>query len=80
MRHSKKDCFCCIVDPPNLSGKVIRSLGEEFCKIPSMKLSDEGLQKKPLAKKSDGAVLICRVQKKDSKSNEDKSTKKTRKE
>jgi hypothetical protein len=44
------------------------------------KLNDEVLQKKPLAKKGDGAALIVCVQKKASKSNEDKLTKKTRKE
>jgi hypothetical protein len=45
--NPKKDCFCCTIDPPNLSGKAISSLGANFCKTPSVKLSDEGLQKKP---------------------------------
>jgi hypothetical protein len=52
--HPEKDCFYCTVNPPppNLSGKAIRSLGANFCKIPLVKLSDEELQKKPLAMSS----------------------------
>jgi hypothetical protein len=41
-----KDCFWSSVVPPNLSGKTIRSLGKDFCKIPATKMSVEGLQKK----------------------------------
>jgi hypothetical protein len=80
--HPKKDCFCCSVDPPppTLSGEVIRSLGADFCKISSVKLGDEVLQKKPLAKKSDGVVPIGHGQKKIGKPNVDKTSKKTRKE
>jgi hypothetical protein len=66
--------------PPTLSGEVIRSLGVDFCKISSVKLGDEVLQKKPLAKKSDGAVPIGHGQKKIGKPNVDKTSKKTRKE
>jgi hypothetical protein len=36
-----KDCFCCVVEPPNFTGKAIRSLGKEFCKIPAVKMSEE---------------------------------------
>jgi hypothetical protein len=39
----EKDCFCCNVQPPNLSRKAIRSLGKEFCKISAEKLTDDHL-------------------------------------
>jgi hypothetical protein len=41
---------------------------------------EERLQKKPLAKKSVGVVQISGANKKETKSNEDKSSKKIRKE
>jgi hypothetical protein len=78
--NPEKNCFCCAVDPPNLSGKAIRSLGRDFCKIPTAKITDEGLQKKPLAKKSAGAAHVGRATKKESKSNENELSKKIRKE
>jgi hypothetical protein len=45
-----KACFCCDVEPPTLSSKVIKSLGKEFCKIPDSQISEESLKKKPLLK------------------------------
>jgi hypothetical protein len=74
--HLERDCFCCTVDPPSLSRKTIRSLGREFCKILENKMTEATLQKKPLAKK---VVPIGRPSKKEDKSNEDKSSKKSRK-
>jgi hypothetical protein len=79
--NHKKDCFCCAVDPPpNLYGKAIKSLCIDFCKILAAKLTNEGLRRKPLAKKSVGAAHVGCTQKKESKPNEDKSSKKSRKE
>jgi hypothetical protein len=71
-----KECFCCAVDPPSLSGKVFRSLGREFCKILENKLNEASHQKKSVAKK---AMLIGRPIKKDDKPNDDKSSKRLRK-
>jgi hypothetical protein len=71
------DCFCCAVEPPNLLGKAIRSLGKEFWKISIDKLTEERLQKKPPPKK---ATQIGHPNKKENKPNEDKSSKKFRKE
>jgi hypothetical protein len=75
-----KDCLCCAVEPPILPGMAIRILGKDFCKIPVGKMSDDVLQKKPLVKKSAGVVQIGRANKKGNKQNEDKSTKKIKKE
>jgi hypothetical protein len=66
--------------PPNLYGKAIKSLCIDFCKILAAKLTNEGLRRKPLAKKSVGAAHVGCTQKKESKPNEDKSSKKSRKE
>jgi hypothetical protein len=49
-----KNYFCCSTEAPTLSTKVIRNLGPEFCKIPSSKLSDDGLKKKNVPKKHAG--------------------------
>jgi hypothetical protein len=46
-----KNCICCSTDPPILSSKVIRSLGNDFHNIPLHHISDEALQKKGLARK-----------------------------
>jgi hypothetical protein len=43
--HLERDCFCCAVDPPSLSGKTIRSLGSDFCKISDSKMTEAALQK-----------------------------------
>jgi hypothetical protein len=43
-----RSCLCCDVEPPTLSSCAIRSLGKEFCKIPSDKLTDEVLKKKQM--------------------------------
>jgi hypothetical protein len=68
------------MEPPNLSRKAIRGLGKDFCKILATKMSVEGLQKKPIARKGVGAVQIGRVSKKDNKIYEDNASKKIRKE
>jgi hypothetical protein len=47
----KKTCFCCSIEPPTLSTKVIRSLGNDFCKIQGKLITDAELEKKHLAKK-----------------------------
>jgi hypothetical protein len=46
-----KNCICCSTDPPILSSKVIRSLGNDFHNIPLHHISDEALQKKGISKK-----------------------------
>jgi hypothetical protein len=43
----EKTCFCCDVEPPTLSTKVIKSLGKELCKMPDKMISEEKLKKKP---------------------------------
>jgi hypothetical protein len=76
-----RTCFCCSIDPPTLSPKVIRSLGVDFCKMSPKVTSDEALKSKPVGKKK----AICRVAKvpKASKNkkceDEDKTKKKCRK-
>jgi hypothetical protein len=74
--HLERDCFCCPVDPPNISGKTIRSLGRYFCKISGSKMTEAALQKKVVTKK---AVPIGHLSKKEDRPNEDKSSKKLRK-
>jgi hypothetical protein len=54
-----RTCFCCSIDPPTLSPKVIRSLGVDFCKMSPKVTSDEALKSKPVGKKK----AICRVAK-----------------
>jgi hypothetical protein len=47
-KHCEKaNCFCCSIEPPSLSKKVIRSPDIDFCKIKPGALSDEALQNKP---------------------------------
>jgi quinolinate synthase len=48
------DCFCCNIEAPTLSTKVIRNLGKDFYHIPGEELNEEILKKKPLAKKIAG--------------------------
>jgi hypothetical protein len=47
-----RNCLCCSTNPPTLSRRVIRKLGNEFCKIAPVVLSDETLLKKPVKKKA----------------------------
>jgi hypothetical protein len=54
--NPSKDCLYCSIESPTLSGRVIRSLGKDFCKILATQLDDEGLQKKKLSKK--GASVV----------------------
>ncbi|KAK3126356.1 hypothetical protein QOZ80_7AG0555350 [Eleusine coracana subsp. coracana] len=42
-----KRCICCSIEPPTLSSKVIRILGETLCKISPTVISDESLLQKP---------------------------------
>jgi hypothetical protein len=74
--HLERECFCCAVDPPSFLGKTIRSLVRYFCKISDSKMTEAALQKKSLAKE---AVPISHPSKKEDKSNEDMSSKKSRK-
>jgi hypothetical protein len=50
----ERECFCCSIEVPTVTSKVIRSLGKDFCHIPEEKLNEEKLKKKPLAKKTAG--------------------------
>jgi hypothetical protein len=65
--NPSKDCICYSVDPLTLSGKVIRSLGQDFCKIPAVQITDEELQKKNLTKKGAAAVQASQIFKKGGK-------------
>jgi hypothetical protein len=76
--NPSKDCFCCVVGPPTLSGKVIRSLGRDFCKISVGQISAERLQKKNMTKKEAAVVQASQVTKKDNGENIDKMVKKSR--
>jgi hypothetical protein len=58
-----KAWFCCDVEPPSLSSKVIKSLGKEFCKIPGSQISEATLKKKPLSKTA--VVPRAKAEKKD---------------
>jgi hypothetical protein len=40
----RKNCLGCDMDPPSLSTKVIRNLGEHFCKVAPELMSDEALK------------------------------------
>ena len=45
----KKNCLMCqhkFEGPPSLSAKVIRNLGEKFCNLSEVDLSDKALKKK----------------------------------
>jgi hypothetical protein len=76
-----RNCFCYNSEPPTLSTRTIRSLGQEFYKIPAKDISDEALQKKALRKKA----AVSKVprpgtsDKKTTKKNDDHPTKKSRK-
>jgi hypothetical protein len=76
-----RNCFCCNSEPPTLSTRTIRSLGQEFCKIPSKDISDEALQKKALRKKAAVSKVfgLDTSDKKTTKKNDDHPTKKSRK-
>jgi hypothetical protein len=43
---NNKICLCCETKPPTLSSKAIRSLGKDFWKILTNKLTDDNLKKK----------------------------------
>jgi hypothetical protein len=51
---SGKNCLACACLPPTLSKQVIRSIGEDFCKISARKLSDEELVGKKRGKQAIG--------------------------
>ncbi|KAL6601588.1 hypothetical protein ACP70R_044808 [Stipagrostis hirtigluma subsp. patula] len=49
-----KNCLVCSMEPPTLSPRVIRSLGEAFCKVAPGVLTDDALTAKKPAKKQVG--------------------------
>jgi hypothetical protein len=57
--YPSKVYMCCDVDPPTLSSKVIRKLGQEFCKISPTVMSDTALKKK-----QNGNKVACLIGKK----------------
>jgi hypothetical protein len=61
--NPSRDCIYCCADPPTLSGKVIRSLGSDFCKISAKHVSDEELSKKKGGKKGAVAKQAVRTKK-----------------
>ena len=52
---SQKNCLACSADPPILLKKVIRNLGESFCKMDVKDLSNENLSRKKKSKVVVGA-------------------------
>lgn len=52
---SDRHCFTCSTSPPVISNKVIKSLGADFCKVASNKLTDKALSKKRKSKVAVGA-------------------------
>jgi hypothetical protein len=49
-----RDCFCCSIEAPMLTTKVIKNLGKDLCHISEEKLNEEKLKKQPLAQKTVG--------------------------
>ncbi|KAL6641569.1 hypothetical protein ACP70R_019750 [Stipagrostis hirtigluma subsp. patula] len=49
---SDKNCVACSIDPPTLSSKTIRNLGEEFCKVTPGVITDASLSVKKKVKKA----------------------------
>lgn len=60
-----KNCIACSAHPPTISSKVIRNLGENFCKIPVQELDDAALCRKNRKKEPVGAGKTSRKSKKD---------------
>jgi hypothetical protein len=66
----KKRCLGCDLDPPTLSVKVVKNLGEKFCMVSPEKLADSSLKSSKtkkkavmkLAKSSDGKTGISKKQ------------------
>jgi hypothetical protein len=48
----KKHCLRCDLDPPSLSMKVIKKLGEQFCMVAPDKLSEAALKSSKIVKKA----------------------------
>jgi hypothetical protein len=47
-------CLCCSTKPATLTSRVIRSLGQEFCKISPEVLYEVAMKKKPAGRKTAG--------------------------
>jgi hypothetical protein len=52
VRCGRKNCLGYDLDPPPLSSKVIRKLGEKFCKVAPEELSDVALKASKTSKKA----------------------------
>jgi hypothetical protein len=74
--NPSKDCICYSTDPPYLSSKVIRSLGNDFCNIPLHCISDGALQKKGICKKKATIGQASHPVKKSSSQDDDNKTRK----
>lgn len=74
-----RHCICCSTEPPTLSSKVIRSLGETLCKISPGVISEEALLHKPKAAIQKQAGSKKGKAESSKKSNDDKPQKKTKK-
>lgn len=73
-------CICCSTEPPTLSSKVIRSLGETLCKISPMVMSDKALLRKPkMAVQKKAVTNKDKASSSRKGSNDDKSKKKPKK-
>jgi hypothetical protein len=73
--------LCCDTEPPTLSERTIRSLGKDFCKMPTKMISKEALKRKSKEKVLVGPASgrVSKVDESTSKANEDKPKKKSRK-
>jgi hypothetical protein len=69
-------CLCCETRPPTLSARAMRSLGKDFCNIPTSKLSDENLKKKQMTAPGSGTKKVVKPSHFKSKNDEDKKVKK----
>lgn len=77
----EKYCICYSTEPPTLSSKVIRNLGETLCKISPGVISDEALLHKPktAVKKQKQSGITKGKAKNSRKNNDDKPQKKAKK-
>lgn len=63
-----KHCLACSVETPEVSKKIIKSLGETFCNIDPKDLSDEALSKRKKASTTIGASKTTSKQNDEAKS------------
>lgn len=72
-----KHCLGCSAEPPLFSHKIIRNLGESFCKVSTGILSEDSINRKRKNKQPIGRKSVPKKNDSDSSTNDDK--KKTKK-